>query len=186
MAEDTRRRSTVNVARLTMWKMTGDTSAATTYEETPYTWENSLAAVKYTPKMQTNEQYGGSVTGRTAGSLVHPFRFAVLDCEIAKISLTRYAGVSLFALIFTRATRSDRVQRHAASEKPTKTAPKFRGRTILYRQSRRRITPSAPTVKSIFISSRKQSLCPKARTASSRKARTFPTARRTLRALIPR
>lgn len=61
MAEDTRRRSTVNVARLTMWKMTGDTSAATTYEETPYTWENSLAAVKYTPKMQTNEQYGDGV-----------------------------------------------------------------------------------------------------------------------------
>ena len=65
MAEDTRRRSTVNVARLTQWKMISDTSAATTYEETPHTWENSLAAVKYTPKMQTDEQYGdgGKVEG---------------------------------------------------------------------------------------------------------------------------
>lgn len=63
MAEnkDTRRRSTVNVQRLVMWKMTGDTSAATTYDEEPYTWENSTASVKYTPKMQTNEQYGDGV-----------------------------------------------------------------------------------------------------------------------------
>lgn len=63
MAEktDTRRRSTINVQRLVMWKMTSDTSTATVYEETPYTWENSTAAVKYTPKMQTNEQYGDGV-----------------------------------------------------------------------------------------------------------------------------
>ena len=59
MAEtDNRRRSTINVARLTMWKMTDDTKSATTYEETPHTWDKSLAAVKYTPKMQTNKQYG--------------------------------------------------------------------------------------------------------------------------------
>ena len=58
MADTERRRSTINVARLTMWKMTSDTSTATVYEETPRTWEKSLAAVKYTPKMQTNEQYG--------------------------------------------------------------------------------------------------------------------------------
>ena len=59
MAEtDNRRRSTINVARLTMWKMTDDTKSATTYEVTPRTWDKSLAAVKYTPKMQTNEQYG--------------------------------------------------------------------------------------------------------------------------------
>ncbi len=59
--KDTRRRSTVNVQRLVMWKMTSDTSAATTYETEPYTWENSTANVKYTPKMQTNEQYGDGV-----------------------------------------------------------------------------------------------------------------------------
>lgn len=59
MAEtDNRRRSTINVARLTMWKMTDDTKDATTYEVSPRTWDKSLAAVKYTPKMQTNEQYG--------------------------------------------------------------------------------------------------------------------------------
>lgn len=59
--KDTRRRSTVNVARLTMWGMTQDTSEGTTYEETAHTWENSLANVKYTPKMQTNEQYGDGI-----------------------------------------------------------------------------------------------------------------------------
>lgn len=58
---DNRRRSTINVARLTMWKQTSDTSEGTTYEETPYTWENSTANVKYTPKMQTNEQYGDGI-----------------------------------------------------------------------------------------------------------------------------
>ncbi len=56
-----RRRSTINVARLTMWKQTSDTADATAYETEAYTWENSLAAVKYTPKMQTNEQYGDGV-----------------------------------------------------------------------------------------------------------------------------
>lgn len=56
-----RRRSTINVARLTMWKQTSDTSDGTTYEETPRTWENSTANVKYTPKMQTNEQYGDGI-----------------------------------------------------------------------------------------------------------------------------
>lgn len=63
MAEnnDTRRRSTVNVLRLTMWAMTSDTSAATVYENTPYTWEKSTANIKYTPKMETNEQYGDGV-----------------------------------------------------------------------------------------------------------------------------
>lgn len=62
MAEtDKRRRSTINVARLTMWKMTSDTSTGTTYETSPYTWDNSTANVKYTPKMQTNEQYGDGI-----------------------------------------------------------------------------------------------------------------------------
>lgn len=56
-----RRRSTVNVARLTMWKMTDDTSEGTNYEEEAYTWENSLANAKYVPKMQTNEQYGDGI-----------------------------------------------------------------------------------------------------------------------------
>ena len=59
MAEtDNRRRSTINVARFTMFKMLSDTIDGTTYEGTPRTWDKSLAAVKYTPKMQTNEQYG--------------------------------------------------------------------------------------------------------------------------------
>lgn len=59
MAEtDNRRRSTINVARFTMFKMLSDTIDGTTYEETPRAWDKSLAAVKYTPKMQTNEQYG--------------------------------------------------------------------------------------------------------------------------------
>lgn len=58
---DKRRRSTINVARLTMWKMTEDTSEKTTYEETPYTWDNSTSNVKYTPKMQTNDQYGDGI-----------------------------------------------------------------------------------------------------------------------------
>lgn len=61
MAEKERRRSTINVARLTMWKQTADTSTETTYDTSAYTWENSLAAVKYTPKMQTNEQYGDGI-----------------------------------------------------------------------------------------------------------------------------
>lgn len=56
-----RRRSTINVERLVMWKLTSDTNAATAYETEPYTWENSTAAAKYTPKMQTNEQYGDGV-----------------------------------------------------------------------------------------------------------------------------
>ena len=59
MAEtDNRRRSTINVERLTMHKMISDTKDGTTYEETPRTWDDSLAAAKYTPKMQTNQQYG--------------------------------------------------------------------------------------------------------------------------------
>lgn len=58
---DNRRRSTVNVMRLTMWLMTGDTSEGTTYETTPRTWDNSLNNVKYTPRMQTNEQYGDGI-----------------------------------------------------------------------------------------------------------------------------
>lgn len=61
MANNERRRSTVNVARLTMWKQTSDSATETAYETEPYTWENSLAAVKYTPTMQTNEQYGDGV-----------------------------------------------------------------------------------------------------------------------------
>lgn len=56
-----RRRSTVNVMRLTMWKMDDDTSESTTYDKETYTFENSLASVKYTPKMQTNEQYGDGI-----------------------------------------------------------------------------------------------------------------------------
>lgn len=58
---DKRRRSTINVARLTMWPMIEDTSKGTTYGETPHTWDNSLASVKYTPKMQTNEEYGDGI-----------------------------------------------------------------------------------------------------------------------------
>lgn len=59
MAEtDNRRRSAINVARLTMWKMTDDTKDATTYETDAYTWDKSLTACKRTPKMQTSEQYG--------------------------------------------------------------------------------------------------------------------------------
>lgn len=58
---DKRRRSTINVARLTMWKMTEDTREKTTYGEMPHTWDNSLASVKYTPKMQTNEEYGDGI-----------------------------------------------------------------------------------------------------------------------------
>lgn len=58
---DNRRRSTINVARLTMFKMTSDTSEGTTYEPSPYTWDNSTANVKYTPKMQTNDQYGDGI-----------------------------------------------------------------------------------------------------------------------------
>ncbi len=58
---DKRRRSTVNVARLTMFKMIDDTSEGTTYEEEPYTWDKSTANVKYTPKMQTNDQHGDGV-----------------------------------------------------------------------------------------------------------------------------
>ncbi len=60
-SEDKRRRSTVNVARLTMWKMKDDTAEATTYDDTAHTFDTSLAAAKYTPKMQTNEQYGDGI-----------------------------------------------------------------------------------------------------------------------------
>lgn len=58
---DKRRRSTINVARLTMWKQTSDTSEGTTFEDAAYTWDKSLNSVKYTPKMQTNEQYGDGI-----------------------------------------------------------------------------------------------------------------------------
>ena len=56
-----RRRSIINVARLTMFKMTDDTTSGTTYESDAYTWEKSLASAKYTPKMQSNQQYGDGV-----------------------------------------------------------------------------------------------------------------------------
>lgn len=61
VSTDKRRRSTINVARLTMWGMEEDTATGTTYKENPHTWDNSLANVKYTPKMQTNEQHGDGI-----------------------------------------------------------------------------------------------------------------------------
>ena len=48
---------------------------------------------------------------------LHPFRFAILDYGIAGILLTNYAKILLFALTFTRAPRSDRVQRHAGARR---------------------------------------------------------------------
>ena len=60
-ATASRRRSIINVARLTMFKMIDDTTSGTTYEKDAYTWEKSLASAKYTPKMQSNQQYGDGV-----------------------------------------------------------------------------------------------------------------------------
>lgn len=54
-------RSIINVKRLTMWKQTADGKDATTYDVDAREFVKQLSAVKYTPKVETAEQYGDGV-----------------------------------------------------------------------------------------------------------------------------
>lgn len=54
-------RSSINVKRLTMWTLTGDTAEGTTYGAEPRGFTNQLNSARYVPKVQTAEQYGDGV-----------------------------------------------------------------------------------------------------------------------------
>ena len=55
-------KSSINVKWLTMWQLKTDAEGTTpTYDETPHTFPNQLNSVKYSPSMQTNEQYGDGI-----------------------------------------------------------------------------------------------------------------------------
>ncbi len=54
-------RSSINVKRLTMWKLLTDSITATTYDSEAYTFENELNSAKYSPKVETASQYGDGV-----------------------------------------------------------------------------------------------------------------------------
>ena len=54
-------RSSINVKRLVMWKQLTDSEAATTYDSEAYAFTNELNSAKYTPKVETAEQYGDGV-----------------------------------------------------------------------------------------------------------------------------
>lgn len=54
-------KSSINVKRLVMFKQLTDSEAGTTYETEAHAFPNELNSAKYTPKMQTAEQYGDGV-----------------------------------------------------------------------------------------------------------------------------
>lgn len=54
-------RSIINVKKLTMWRLSADAQSGTTYESTAREFVNELNAVRYTPKVETAEQYGDGV-----------------------------------------------------------------------------------------------------------------------------
>ena len=61
MAENDVGRSSINVKRLTMWKQLTDSETATTYDTTARAFTNELNSMKYSPKMETAEQYGDGI-----------------------------------------------------------------------------------------------------------------------------
>lgn len=54
-------RSSINVKRLVMWSLTADSATGTTYGDTAREFTNQLNSAKYTPKVQTAEQYGDGI-----------------------------------------------------------------------------------------------------------------------------
>ena len=56
-----RGRSHVNVKRLVMWKLLTDDDSATTYDTEAYAFEKSTMSAKYSPKVETAEQYGDGI-----------------------------------------------------------------------------------------------------------------------------
>lgn len=54
-------RSSINVKRLTMWEQLTDSESATTYNTEAHEFTNELNSAKYTPKVETAEQYGDGV-----------------------------------------------------------------------------------------------------------------------------
>ena len=54
-------RSSINVKRLTLWKLLTDDTTATTYDTEAYKFVNELNSVKYSPKVETASQYGDGV-----------------------------------------------------------------------------------------------------------------------------
>lgn len=56
-----RGRSHVNVKRLVMWKLLTDDDSATTYDTNAYAFEKSTMSAKYSPKVETAEQYGDGI-----------------------------------------------------------------------------------------------------------------------------
>lgn len=54
-------KSSINVKRLTMWALTADASSGTTYGTEGREFTNQLNSAKYTPKVQTAEQYGDGI-----------------------------------------------------------------------------------------------------------------------------
>ena len=62
MATSTERgRAHINVKRLVMWKQLTDDDSATTYDTTAYAFTKSTMSAKYTPKVETAEQYGDGI-----------------------------------------------------------------------------------------------------------------------------
>ncbi|MBE6901581.1 MAG: hypothetical protein E7478_03835 [Ruminococcaceae bacterium] len=53
--------SPINVKRMVMWKLTSDDSTGTVYDATAHKFENQLNSFRYTPRIQTAEQYGDGV-----------------------------------------------------------------------------------------------------------------------------
>lgn len=54
-------RSSINVKKLTMWEQLTDSESATTYNTEAHEFTNELNSAKYTPKVETAEQYGDGV-----------------------------------------------------------------------------------------------------------------------------
>lgn len=54
-------RSSINVKRLTMWKQLTDTDKATTYDVEARAFTNELNSMKYSPRVETAEQYGDGI-----------------------------------------------------------------------------------------------------------------------------
>ncbi len=54
-------RSSINVKKLTMWEQLTDSESATTYNTVAHEFTNELNSAKYTPKVETAEQYGDGV-----------------------------------------------------------------------------------------------------------------------------
>lgn len=61
MAKSTDGKSSVNVKRLTMWKLATDSESGTTYESDTKVFTNELNSARYTPKVQTASQYGDGI-----------------------------------------------------------------------------------------------------------------------------